>query len=44
MFFFHLNLFFIKGLDVDKEKDAYGSALGPDWSFNISMKGSNEVI
>ena len=26
------------------EKNAYGSALGPDWAFDLKMKGKNEVI
>jgi hypothetical protein len=26
-----------------KERNAYGSALGPDWAFDLEMKGKNEV-
>ena len=31
-------------LDIDKEKNAYGSALGPDWASDLTMKGINEVF
>ena len=48
-FFFNFNkniLKKIKALDIDLAKDeknnAYGTALGPDWSFNSAMKGKNE--
>ena len=27
-----------------KSSEAYGSALGPDWSFNLSVRGANDVF
>jgi hypothetical protein len=39
------NVKFNLALNIEStEKNAYGSALGPDWAFDLKMKGKNEVI
>jgi hypothetical protein len=31
-------------MSTKKISEVYGSALGPDWSFNLSIQGANNVF